>query len=88
MNINATLLGQTISFLLFVWFCKKFVWPMMMGPIMERQAKIADGLAAAEKGLKDQEMAAENVEQVTRIDSLPSEAEQWQEIQKHLNARE
>ncbi len=66
MNINATLLGQTISFLLFVWFCKKFVWPMMMGPIMERQTKIADGLAAAEKGLKDQEMAADNVEQAIK----------------------
>ena len=83
MNINATLLGQTISFLLFVWFCKKFVWPMMMGPIMERQAKIADGLAAAEKGLKDQEMAAENVEQA--IKQAKTEAA---EIVAHAKARD
>ena len=83
MNINATLLGQTISFLLFVWFCKKFVWPMMMGPIMERQAKIADGLAAAEKGLKDQEMAADNVEQA--IKQAKTEAA---EIVAHAKARD
>ncbi|MEH6455642.1 MAG: F0F1 ATP synthase subunit B [Cocleimonas sp.] len=83
MNINATLLGQTISFLLFVWFCKKFVWPMMMGPIMERQTKIADGLAAAEKGLKDQEMAADNVEQA--IKQAKAEAA---EIVAHAKARD
>jgi F-type H+-transporting ATPase subunit b len=62
MNINATLLGQTISFLLFVWFCKKFVWPMMMGPIMERQKRIADGLAAAEKGQQAEEIAKKEAE--------------------------
>jgi len=66
MNINATLIGQTISFLLFVWFCKKYVWPEMMGAISERQAKIADGLTAAEKGLKDQKIAADNAEQVIK----------------------
>ena len=83
MNINATLLGQTISFLLFVWFCKKFVWPMMMGPIMDRQAKIADGLAAAEKGLKDQEMAAENVEQAIKHAKVEAAA-----IVAHAKARD
>ena len=83
MNINATLLGQTISFLLFVWFCKKFVWPMMMGPIMERQTKIADGLAAAEKGLKDQEMAAENVEQAIKQAKVEAA-----EIVAHAKARD
>jgi len=83
MNINATLLGQTIAFLIFVWFCKKFVWPMMMGPIMERQAKIADGLAAAEKGLKDQEMAADNAEQA--IKQAKAEAA---EIVAHAKARD
>lgn len=50
MNINATLLGQMITFLLFVWFTKQFVWPPMIKALKERQAKIADGLAAAERG--------------------------------------
>ena len=57
MNINATLIGQTISFFLFVWFCKKFVWPPMVNAMEERQTQIADGLAAAEKGQQAQEIA-------------------------------
>lgn len=57
MNINATLIGQTLSFLLFVWFCKKFVWPPMINAMQERQNQIADGLAAAEKGQQAQEIA-------------------------------
>lgn len=57
MNINATLIGQTLSFFLFVWFCKKFVWPPMVNAMQERQNQIADGLAAAEKGQQAQEIA-------------------------------
>ncbi|MGL4713325.1 MAG: F0F1 ATP synthase subunit B [Shewanella sp.] len=57
MSINATLLGQAISFLLFVWFCMKFVWPPLMNAIEERQKKIADGLADAGRAAKDLELA-------------------------------
>lgn len=57
MNINATLIGQTIAFFLFVWFCKKFVWPPMVNAMQERQTQIADGLAAAEKGQQAQDVA-------------------------------
>ena len=57
MNINATLIGQTITFFLFIWFCKKFVWPPMVSAMQERQKKIADGLAAAEQGQQAQELA-------------------------------
>ena len=57
MNINATLIGQSIAFFLFVWFCKKFVWPPMVNAMQERQNQIADGLAAAEKGQQAQEVA-------------------------------
>ncbi len=45
-----TLLGQTIAMIVFVWFCMKFIWPPIMNAIEERQTKIADGLAAAERG--------------------------------------
>jgi len=64
MNINATLIGQTISFLLFVWFCKKYVWPPMVEAMQERQNQIADGLAAAEKGQEAQEVAEKEAAQM------------------------
>lgn len=50
MNFNATLIGQTISFIFFVWFTMKFVWPLLLKQMQDRETKIADGLAAAEKG--------------------------------------
>lgn len=53
MNMNATLLGQAIAFILFVWFCMKFVWPPLVKAIEKRQKEIADGLNAAEEAKKD-----------------------------------
>ena len=50
MNINATLIGQMISFALLVWFTMKFVWPPLTKALAERQQRIADGLAAGERG--------------------------------------
>ena len=61
MNINATLLGELIAFIFFVWFCMKYVWPPIIGAIEERQQKIADGLAASERGEKDLELAQAKV---------------------------
>jgi F-type H+-transporting ATPase subunit b len=49
-DINMTLLGQSIAMLVFVWFCMKIIWPPIMNAIEERQTRIADGLAAAERG--------------------------------------
>jgi F-type H+-transporting ATPase subunit b len=49
-DINLTLIGQTIAMAVFVWFCMKFIWPPIMNAIEERQTQIADGLAAAERG--------------------------------------
>jgi F-type H+-transporting ATPase subunit b len=57
MNINATLLGQAISFFVFVWFCMKIVWPPIIAALEERKKKIVDGLAAAERGKHEQELA-------------------------------
>lgn len=59
MNINLTLIGQTITFVIFLWFCMKFIWPPIMAALNERKQKIADGLAAAERGAKEQELAQE-----------------------------
>lgn len=57
MNINATLIGQTVAFIIFVWFCMKFVWPPLMNAIEARQKRIADGLADADRATKDLELA-------------------------------
>ncbi len=57
MNMTMTLIGQTLAFFLFVWFCKKFVWPPMIAAMQARQEQIADGLAAAQKGQQAQEFA-------------------------------
>lgn len=51
MNLNlGTLIGQSIAMIVFVWFCMKYIWPVIMGAIEARQTEIANGLAAAEKG--------------------------------------
>ena len=57
MNINLTLIGQSITFALFVWFCMKYIWPPVMGALEARRKEIADGLAAAERGQHEQELA-------------------------------
>lgn len=66
MNINLTLIGQSITFAVFVWFCMKFVWPPVMAALNERKQKIADGLAAAEKGKHDEELAKERAAEVLK----------------------
>jgi F-type H+-transporting ATPase subunit b len=66
MNINATLLGQTIMFAMFVWFCMKFIWPPLMAALDARKKQIADGLAAAERGKHDLELAAKRSAEVLR----------------------
>ncbi|BBP02488.1 F0F1 ATP synthase subunit B [Sulfuriferula nivalis] len=58
MNINATLIGQSITFFVFVWFCMKFVWPPIMNALNERKKMIADGLAAGERGKHELELAS------------------------------
>jgi F-type H+-transporting ATPase subunit b len=64
MNINATLIGQAISFIIFVWFCMKYVWPPIMAALEERKKKIAEGLAAAERGRHEQELAQQRAREV------------------------
>jgi len=59
-NINATLLGQAIAFILFVWFCMKYVWPPLIAAIEERQKKISEGLESAERADKALQLAQHN----------------------------
>ena len=62
MNIGLTLIGQSIAFVVFVLFCMKYVWPPIIAALDERKKKIADGLAEAERGFKQQELAEKNAE--------------------------
>lgn len=53
MNLNATIFFQMLVFFVLGWFTMKFVWPPLTKAIDERRQKIADGLAAADKGRAD-----------------------------------
>ncbi len=63
MNLNATLLAQMVVFLILAWFTMKFVWPPLIKALDERSQKIADGLAAAEKGKAELDAANKRVDQ-------------------------
>ena len=61
MNINLTLIGQLIAFVAFVAFCMRFVWPPIVAAMAERQEKITEGLAAADRAGHDLELAQQRV---------------------------
>lgn len=82
MSINLTLLGQAITFGIFVWFTMKFVWPMIIQAMEEREQKIADGLAAAERGHYELERAHTQAE-----DELSSARNQAMDIIDKANKR-
>jgi F-type H+-transporting ATPase subunit b len=66
MNINATLILQSIAMMIFVWFCMKFIWPPLLKALDERRERIAEGLAASDKAEKELEAAKLTVEQQIR----------------------
>ena len=72
MNINLTLIGQAISFAIFVWFCMKHVWPPITSALDQRKKTISDGLSAAELGQQALEKAKNEVD--SKISEAKSEA--------------
>ena len=64
MNLNATLFFQVIVFFVLVWFTMKFIWPPLIKAIDERRQKIADGLAAADKGKADLAQAQSRIAEI------------------------
>ena len=82
MGINATLIGQMITFGLFVWFMMKFVRPPLTQAMQERQRKIAEGLAAAEQGNTQLERSRQEVEA-----TLQAARQQAAEILAQANRR-
>lgn len=82
MNINATLIGQIITFAIFVAFCMKFVWPHLIGAMAAREKKIADGLDAANRATRDLELAQQKAG-----DQLRESKEKAAEIIEQANKR-
>jgi len=71
-NINLTLIGQMIAFICFVVFCMKYVWPPIIAAMAEREQKIADGLAAADRASHDLELAQQKA--IERLKEAKEEA--------------
>jgi len=63
-NVTATLIGQMLTFAVLIWFIKGVLWQPMLRMLEERKKRIADGLAAAERGLKEQELGEKRAVQV------------------------
>ena len=63
MNITFTLIGQSIAFFIFVWFCWKFIWPFLISAMRERQETLAAGLENAAKAERDLEHAQARAEE-------------------------
>ena len=66
MSINATLIGQMITFALLVWFTMKYIWPPLFDSLEERRKKIAEGLAAAERGQEEMQLAEKKAKGVLK----------------------
>ena len=64
MDINLTLIGQTIAMIVFVWFCMKFIWPPILNALEERQAQIEEGLAAADRSQEALEAAQVKADEI------------------------
>lgn len=63
MNVNATIIGQMITFFILIWFVMKYVWKPISAMMAERSKRIADGLAASERGLNQQKLAEKKAEE-------------------------
>jgi len=79
-DIKATLIVQMLVFMTFVWVVMKFIWPIVLGAMNEREKKIAAGLAAAEQGQKDLSEAKSRADEVvkearTRAMAIESQAQ-------------
>ncbi len=82
MSINATIIAQLIAFLIFAWFCRKYIWPPLTLALDERAAKIAEGLAAGERAIEAQAVAEKDAEKL-----VAQARDQAQEIIDNANKR-
>jgi F-type H+-transporting ATPase subunit b len=66
MDLTVTIIIQGLAFFAVAWLVMRFGWPHIIGAIEERQKKIADGLAAANKGQKDLDEAKVKAQEIIR----------------------
>ena len=66
MNLNWTLIGQSITFLVFAWTCYKFIWPLLIDAMDERTKLISEGIENAEQARRDLEDASTKVDEIMR----------------------
>lgn len=66
MNINLTLFAQMVTFAVFVWFCMKYIWPPIVNALAQRKARIAEGLAAAERGHQEKALGEQHALEVMK----------------------
>ncbi len=85
MNLNATILAQMLIFAVLVWFTMKVVWPWITDEMRQRERRIAEGLAAGERGQKDLAEAEARVEQI--VSEARTRAHQIEQ-QAHAQANE
>ena len=64
MNLNATIIGQTVAMIVFVWLCAKLIWPHILTALEERQKAIEEGLAAADKSQERLVMAEAEADEI------------------------
>ncbi|QWF70832.1 F0F1 ATP synthase subunit B [Methylomonas paludis] len=84
MSINITLIGQMITFSLLVWLTMKYIWPPIIAAMDERKAKIAEGLAAAQKGQEEIKLAEKKATGLLR-EAKQTSAEIISAAQKRAN---
>ena len=82
MNVTLTLIGQMGTFAVLIWFVMKFLWNPVLKAMDDRSNRIADGLAAAEQGIKDREDAEAKAQE-----ELREAREQAKEIITQANKR-
>jgi F-type H+-transporting ATPase subunit b len=85
MNLNATMILNSIAMMIFVWFCMKFIWPPLMKAMDERREKIADGLAASDRA--EQELAEAKVQAETQIRDARDKAGEIVEQANHRHSQ-
>ena len=84
MNITVTLIGQMVAFILLIWFVNKLLWGPMSKMLADRQKKIADGLAAGDKGKHDMELAEKRAKELLK-DAKTQAAEVILQAQKRAS---
>lgn len=85
MSINLTLIGQMLTFLVFIWFTMRYVWPPITKAMHDRQVHIAEGLSAAERAKRELELAQHKSVELLRDAKL--EASQIVEMANRRSAQ-